>query len=675
MNHTPAPMDNEHSQTLADPPQDLTSQTTNLDLDKLFDVPAISSRDLLLEIPITTGPVDDDRISLAAGEDLDRMEADGMNYWTLTPSKEAPSLNREIVVDTPLARDDQQIVEVTARPSAPTAPLAMREKMIEGGQLEESSVASLAKQLSTSALMGTDVTTLSLQVPGDPPSKKLSHKRARLPKDKLTIVPSRKPSRSIAPSAEVDAGWLSSGWASGKGKGKATEGNAKLSLVIDDSPARSSSDTWRAISSEDWISEKDLSQSSWSLAESQGGWSQANSRAVLTPTSDEWEGCSSSGWGSQPSVSKVSESSSIIGLERSSSSALSKRRRPLSPENEYQSWKRKCHIDKNPLSSNLARYREEYLTVPIPLTTIPNDASHVHPYLSMQSVDRAVWNDQYLRWAIIRFPNPRSEVKFRLWALFSNLSVPELLIRAFERHLPLALPIRAGQAFLFKKEKYSETEIRAALYYTAGFITSRVLYSADGFQLWNNYLAATADLLSRPHARGLIFKGGLVSRLVKALAPKGFFDGLLYGPSAQVTRYNKGHTNPDDNTVEDEISRYDIEVILGVVTIPGKETGVHSIWPSGRIFEEEFRGWDGEWNAACETWFLESWGRREGQAKVLSARNWKHMLNRAIVQGLPRVAAKVPSEVWSEACAKLRTDMQPIWQSNYLSELGLPVIS
>ena len=122
------------------------------------------------------------------------------------------------------------------------------------------------------------------------------------------------------------------------------------------------------------------------------------------------------------------------------------------------------------------------------------------------------------------------------------------MIRAFEWHLPLTLPIRVDQIALFKKTKYSEVETRA-FYYAAGFITPEVSFSTDSNRQWNNYLAAISDLLARPHAPGLIFMGGLVSRLVQALAPKEFFKGLLYDPSAQITCHNKGCTNPDDTAI------------------------------------------------------------------------------------------------------------------------------
>ena len=320
-------------------------------------------------------------------------------------------------------------------------------------------------------------------------------------------------------------------------------------------------------------------------------------------------------------------------------------------------------------------YKAAFLNVSPPLTTVGGCPPQAHPFLTLSSPERAIWNDPYLRCAIVRFPEARSEVKFRLWAITSHLDLAQLVLHAFERHLPMVLPVRLDQAIIFKKVNYSEMEMRA-FYYTPGFITPPITYNADERQLWNNYLAAVADLLARPHARALVFRGGLVSRLVQALAPKQFFDGLLYGPSAQVTRYNKGFTDPEAGTVEDEVSQYDVSVILGVTTTPpGKGTsGTWSIWPSGRLFEEEFRGWDGEWNAACERWFMDSWSRREGRAFVSSGREWKHNLRRVIVEGLPRDVKRVAPEAWSTALERLRADMVEVWPANNcLSDIRLPI--
>ena len=134
--------------------------------------------------------------------------------------------------------------------------------------------------------------------------------------------------------------------------------------------------------------------------------------------------------------------------------------------------------------------------------------------------------------------------------------------------------------------------------------------------------------------------------------------------------------NLNADTVEDEISQFNISIILGVTTTPpGKGVdGTWSIWPSGRPFEAEFRGWDGEWNDACEQWFTDCWSCWEGRAKVHSGHKWKHSLNRDPVEGLLQKVEKIPSATWSTTLDKLKVDMAEVWPaSNCLSDLWFPI--
>ena len=276
-------------------------------------------------------------------------------------------------------------------------------------------MSSLTKQLSMSALKEMDVEARSWRAPMDPPgpmSTKPSWRGAHHPKrdDSMIHLPSKKPPCSVAPPATIESHERSLSWTSRKGKGRVME-YTKPSLVVNSSW----DDSWRDVSSDGWGrvgSQRSSSRSSWFFAESQDGWSQPDSvrswgTEAVTSSSEDWEGCSSV-WLNQPSASKTSEFVSI-GLERTSSS---KRPRPLSPENDRQSWKWKYPADDTLLSSILVKYRKDYLEAPLPLTTIQNDACLAHPYLSPQNPGQATWNDQYLRCAIIRFPDVHSEVKF-----------------------------------------------------------------------------------------------------------------------------------------------------------------------------------------------------------------------------------------------------------------------
>ena len=119
---------------------------------------------------------------------------------------------------------------------------------------------------------------------------------------------------------------------------------------------------------------------------------------------------------------------------------------------------------------------------------------------------------------------------------------------------------------------------------------------------------------------------------------------------------------------------YDEAVILGVMTTPpGRDKdGVQSIWPPKNMFEEVFKGWDGEWNRDCEEWFRESWQHCKGCAKVRTGREWNRCLKRDRIPNLVEELKKVPAESWDTAVVDLRTNMTSLWPSGHLSDLRLP---
>jgi hypothetical protein len=148
---------------------------------------------------------------------------------------------------------------------------------------------------------------------------------------------------------------------------------------------------------------------------------------------------------------------------------------------------------------------------------------------------------------------------------------------------------------------------------------------------------------------------------------------LAYGPSAQITRYGKGHTDPDRQTVEDELSTYDIGVILGTVIPPTGKDGIYSIWPSGSIFVDKFRGWNGEWTVECEQWFQDCLKEKRNKATVWPAREWRRFMAKVRVMNLPREVRQIPLATWDAALTRLRSDMVTEWQDNHLCTLGLPL--
>ena len=702
------------------------------DLETIFDGPAIPAKDM----PSTQPPEEviemddlDDRVSLCADESLERWEIEGhrlagefnslvflicANPTTASrgavssdPSKDdkdviispSSSSDEDAVIVSPLRSSEALLAQrIGEQPWMPTAPKAMRSLVTNSKSSLSSRITPSVSLLSRMEvdLPGSDLIaspprsgrhpsagqlTRRAPVPSSGSSTRVNQKDdEHSPKRKqatqlmkptwgkhciplegrFDMPPSSRPPPHCGPApppmqAPNGRGELVGQLSIGNGKGKAK----KTNFWTADQYA--GNDHWgeddaQYTSGFGTDTSADMSVSEWE--NSTGGWD-AN---II------------SAWGRSPEhpEPRLSPLSALGTSDRPSESSSSKRLCDSPPPEKSPSTKRRvlqwARQDFTPL---LSFYRTQYLEASPPLTTIEGGVGF-HPYLSPDSMQQTTWNDQYIRSAIMHFPDARSEVKLRLWSLFAPLGPKELMQRALERHVPFGLSVRSDDAFLFRKEMYTDAE-SISLYYSPGFVTPYIAHSTDGFQLWNSYVLSVTNLLSRPHARALAFQGGLVSRLVQEFAPKSFYDGLAYGPSAQITRYGKGHTDPDRQTVDDELSTYDIGVILGTVIPPTGKDGIYSIWPSGSIFVDKFRGWNGEWTVECEQWFQDCLKEKRNKATVWPAREWRRFMAKVRVMNLPREVRQIPLATWDAALTRLRSDMVTEWQDNHLCTLGLPL--
>ena len=113
-------------------------------------------------------------------------------------------------------------------------------------------------------------------------------------------------------------------------------------------------------------------------------------------------------------------------------------------------------------------------------------------------------------------------------------------------------------------------------------------------------------------------------------------------------------------------------VILGLVDMP-QARGVYSIWPPGTTFNDEFRGWNGEWDAACERWFQDCLQKKKGHATAWSEREWKQWMRKVRVEGLPKEVKQITPATWDAALDHLQTHMVYKWQDRSLADLTLPI--
>lgn len=440
--------------------------------------------------------------------------------------------------------------------------------------------------------------------------------------------------------------------------------------------------TWEPFPKVDWglemakVNHDQFVQSSWSTnsgKETAQRWEDGN---------QGWTSNSGQGWNANPSGTDIGGWRHPLTTPQAvepSQSAPSSSPQPFTSSTLASNSSGDSNAPSTSKPSTLEALRSKYLEGEIPYTTIKSTIDYKHTFFSASSGDRVEWSEQYLQRIILHFSDARSEVKLRLWALFTQVNGRDLVQRALIRHVPLGLPVHMDDDALFRKSHYSMSE-QEARFYTPDYEPVLIPYTDDASKLWSLYKTSVAQLLERPHARALVFHGGLASRLVMALAPKIFYEVVLAGPSAQVTWHRKGYTDPRARTVTDELCKGDLDIIAGVTATPppgknvrpGDKPGQYSIWPPPEMFATIFKGWHGEWTQECENWFQQSWIAREGHAFLTPNRTWRQHLQRDHVEDLPKRVPKIKKEEWEEAHSDLRSIMQDKWQDQCLSQLRIP---
>ena len=101
--------------------------------------------------------------------------------------------------------------------------------------------------------------------------------------------------------------------------------------------------------------------------------------------------------------------------------------------------------------------------------------------------------------------------------------------------------------------------------------------------------------------------------------------------------------------------------------------GVYSIWPPGTMFKDEFRGWNGEWDAVCERWFQDCLQKKKGRASAWPERKWRSWLHKVRVEGLPKEVKQITQATWDVALNDLQSHMVHTWQDRSLADLKLPI--
>ncbi|KII93296.1 hypothetical protein PLICRDRAFT_101579, partial [Plicaturopsis crispa FD-325 SS-3] len=241
------------------------------------------------------------------------------------------------------------------------------------------------------------------------------------------------------------------------------------------------------------------------------------------------------------------------------------------------------------------------------------------------------WNEHYLAEGRLLLPSVASEVRMRYWVLTADhpLSVPQVLRMALERCLPFRIEVPTSVAESFAPQPLSNLERRAATFYQLGRTETLAAHNLTGYEYRDRYQTMVLELLSRPHARAFLFKGGIIARLAWEYGGLDLVIRAMQGPSVQVSHYSRGQvTHGDIRTTDDQVSEPEVWLLLGLAQTGARQTTDHWLWPPPELWEESGI-FQGEWNERAEGWFkriVRSF--EEGKTRPMSTSDWKQIFRK-----------------------------------------------
>ena len=214
------------------------------------------------------------------------------------------------------------------------------------------------------------------------------------------------------------------------------------------------------------------------------------------------------------------------------------------------------------------------------------------------------WNTDFLNEGVILFPDNRTQVRLRYWAICGPgiLHMRHVLELAICRGMQfiLAIPYDALPRF-HCPEPPSMMDLTKRTYDT-GFQESPLTYDKGRVAFMNQYLGKLADILRRPHSRAVIAMGGPTSWIARYYGGERLVTEYISGPSIQVTVHHRGgveNTSLNMPVFYDQLSAQEVELIHGYIPL-GSPVEDRWAFPTTEIFEDCSKHWRGEWNQGCE---------------------------------------------------------------------------
>ena len=289
------------------------------------------------------------------------------------------------------------------------------------------------------------------------------------------------------------------------------------------------------------------------------------------------------------------------------------------------------------------------------------------------------WNADFLETAFIFIPDIESESRMRYWANCWDTvgTTQRLLTIAIEHGLRFFLALPPDRVRQFRPLIVDNLDrTSASSLYGAGFQEQTLAPTDNAATFCSSYLAKMNDILRRPHARTFIAEGGQISWIARRWTGTRLVEEFMSGPSIQVTIHNRGFYDSASEDASylahDTVSEQEKDLLLGYC--PGSN-GCLGRWlfPPMDIFNDNFKLWTGEWNAALDHIYrrlAEDIAR--GRAKLRTREKWKCWIrNNERGQRRPKY---LPSQSdFNDVMEGIaHAGLEPTWHKKQLNDIVFP---
>jgi hypothetical protein len=283
------------------------------------------------------------------------------------------------------------------------------------------------------------------------------------------------------------------------------------------------------------------------------------------------------------------------------------------------------------------------------------------------------WSEAYLAEGILHFDDHRSETRIRLWSLLNrSLTKAQLLEKALNKHVGFSLEVPRLLIPSFSRH-WTDADKQAGVFYRSGYRDALMQLDSDKNALCLSYKGSIATLLARPNARAFFFRGGIISRIARAFAPPSLLQSIADGPSAQVVLHNAGNTSLDRSSQTDEVTPWEIEILLGTC-LPSQGKNVkRTLWPAEQVFDTHFTHWDGEWNDKCEEWFGTTYNYiMRGESTPVTAAEWQQRIRGFLRLNPCPNDFRIETRVWEAAASNLSANLGGRWEGKPFGQIIIP---